>query len=114
MVLFGQLLPLKICVLRPMTLSVFIDLHRVVGFFAYFQHVTYNLNERFRATSYRCAFASLPSVFLSGIPRQGFILLPCSFFFFFNLMSSDFTWGEGGNCLPCVDLPDFNLLNLRN
>jgi hypothetical protein len=32
MVLFGQLLPLKICVFRLMTLSVFIDLHQVVVF----------------------------------------------------------------------------------
>ena len=66
---------------------VFIDLP--LGFFVLFCFVFCLLtachlqpNERFRAQSYRCAFASLPSVFLSEIPRQGFILLAIAFLLF--------------------------------
>lgn len=82
MVLFGQLLPLKICVFRLMTLSVFIDLHQVV-FFAYFQYVTYNLNERFRAHELQMCFCSISICFPVRNSEAGVYRVGCSFFSFF-------------------------------
>lgn len=65
MALFGQLLPLKMCVFNPVTLSIFVDLCRAVVCELPFRvSVTASMKD-FNARTYRCDLAWLPSVVLS-------------------------------------------------